>query len=74
MSINSAMNAGVAGLQANSTALAILSDNIANVNTVGYKFNRTNFQDMLATATKDPLSSRSGGRNAGMWLTWVSST
>ena len=35
MSINSAMLAGVSGLTANATALSTISDNIANVNTVG---------------------------------------
>lgn len=37
MSINSALLAGASGLIANSSALAAVSDNIANVNTVGYK-------------------------------------
>lgn len=37
MSINSALWAGASGLLANSSALAAVSDNIANVNTVGYK-------------------------------------
>jgi len=37
MSINSALLAGASGLIANSSALAAISDNIANVNTVGYK-------------------------------------
>lgn len=37
MSINSALAAGASGLLANSSALASISDNIANVNTVGYK-------------------------------------
>lgn len=37
MSINSALAAGVSGLMSNSSALASISDNIANVNTVGYK-------------------------------------
>ncbi|KAA5802180.1 flagellar hook protein FlgE [Alkalicaulis satelles] len=37
MSINSAMIAGASGLLANSSALAAISDNIANVNTTGYK-------------------------------------
>ena len=36
MSINSALLAGVSGLTANSAALAAISQNIANVNTVGY--------------------------------------
>ncbi|MEO1040511.1 MAG: flagellar hook-basal body complex protein [Pseudomonadota bacterium] len=37
MSINSALAAGASGLLANSSALAAISDNIANVNTIGYK-------------------------------------
>ena len=37
MSINSALLAGVSGLTANSAALAAISQNIANVNTIGYK-------------------------------------
>lgn len=37
MSINSALAAGASGLLANSSALAAISDNIANVNTVGFK-------------------------------------
>ena len=37
MSINSALLAGASGLISNSSALASISDNIANVNTVGYK-------------------------------------
>ena len=37
MSISSAMLAGVTGLVSNSSALAAISDNIANSNTIGYK-------------------------------------
>ena len=37
MSINSALLAGVSGLTANASALAAISQNIANVNTIGYK-------------------------------------
>ena len=36
MSINNAMLAGVSSLIANSSAMAVVSDNIANVNTVAY--------------------------------------
>lgn len=43
MSINSALAAGASGLLANSSALAAISDNIANVNTVGYKRVDTQF-------------------------------
>lgn len=47
MSINTAMLAGVSGLKANSTALAAISDNIANVNTVGYKRTQADFQTLV---------------------------
>jgi flagellar hook protein FlgE len=47
MSINSALLSGVSGLLANSTALASISDNIANVNTTGYKRNETSFQTIV---------------------------
>ncbi len=60
MSINSAMLSGVAGLVANSAALGAISDNIANVNTVGYKQNATQFQD-LVTASAAAGSYTSGG-------------
>ncbi len=49
MSINSAMLAGVSGLVANSSALAAISDNIANVNTVGYKRNAINFSNVVTS-------------------------
>ena len=56
MSINSAMLAGVTGLTANASALAATSDNIANVNTVGYKRNQTNFSDMVTAASTQDYS------------------
>lgn len=47
MSINSALWAGASGLLANSSALAAISDNIANVNTVGYKRASTSFSPLF---------------------------
>ena len=47
MSINSALLAGVSGLTANSAALAAISQNIANVNTVGYKRTSGEFQTVI---------------------------
>jgi len=47
MSINSAMQAGVSGLSANSAALAAISQNIANVNTIGYKRTQGEFQTIV---------------------------
>lgn len=58
MSINSAMLAGVSGLKANAAALAAISDNISNVNTVGYKRSQIDFQTMVTGGA-------AGGYSAG---------
>jgi flagellar hook protein FlgE len=51
------MLAGVSGLVANSSALAAISDNIANVNTTAYKRNQVNFANVVtAQAVKGKYS------------------
>jgi len=47
MSLFGAMNAGVSGLAAQSSAMAAISDNITNVNTVGYKGTKVDFQTLV---------------------------
>ncbi|WP_123793653.1 flagellar hook protein FlgE [Pacificibacter maritimus] len=47
MTISSSLNAGVAGLNANATRLATISDNIANSNTYGYKRASTDFESFV---------------------------
>lgn len=48
MSISSAMFAGVSGLNAHGEAMGVVGDNIANLNTTGFKYSRAHFQDLLA--------------------------
>lgn len=48
MGLFSALTTGVSGLQSQSNKIGVISDNIANVNTVGYKRNQTNFQALIA--------------------------
>lgn len=48
MSVSSAMYAAVTGLSALGTSLQVTSNNIANVNTVGFKAGRTNFEDLIS--------------------------
>jgi flagellar hook protein FlgE len=60
MSLNSAMLAGVSGLQANSSALAAISNDIANVNTVGYKETQVDFEALVNGST-DTSSYSAGG-------------
>ncbi|MDU7336996.1 MAG: flagellar hook-basal body complex protein [Clostridium sp.] len=57
---------GVAGLKAHQTKMDVIGNNIANVNTYGYKSSRTTFRDMYYQ-TISASSSASGtrsGRNA----------
>lgn len=58
MTISSSLNAGVAGLNANATRLAAISDNIANSATFGYKRVEADFQSMV-------ISSSGGSYSAG---------
>lgn len=47
MSILRSMNTGASGLRSNSEAIGVVGDNIANVNTVGFKKQRGVFEDIL---------------------------
>jgi len=60
MSITTAMAAGASGLRANASALAAISDNIANVNTVGYKRFRNDFTALI-NAQSNFTSYNAGG-------------
>lgn len=41
---------GNSGLNANKTWLSVISDNIANVNTIGFKGERANFEDLISSS------------------------
>jgi len=41
---------GASGVKTQSDAMTVTGSNIANVNTVGYKYNRVNFQDLLSNS------------------------
>ncbi len=60
MSIFGAMFAGVSGLSAQSQAIGMISDNIANVNTIGYKGLRASFQTLVTQAASQTLHSPGG--------------
>jgi len=61
MSLYSAMYSGVSGLSAQSNSLGIISQNIANVNTVGYKGNRAEFSSLVTGHWNGGLDSTGGG-------------
>ena len=47
----SSFNAGISGLNANSTRLAAISDNIANTGTIGYKRVIASFHSMVLSGS-----------------------
>ena len=53
--------AGVSGLKVHQTKMDVIGNNIANVNTVGFKKSRVTFQEML-NQTLRGASSPQGGR------------
>ncbi|MDN5786486.1 flagellar hook protein FlgE [Pseudorhodobacter sp.] len=64
MTISSSLNAGVAGLNANATRLATISDNIANSGTYGYKRASANFESMVISQARGAGVYSAGGVRA----------
>jgi flagellar hook protein FlgE len=64
MSISSSLNAGVAGLSANATRLATISDNIANSGTFGYKRASADFESMVISQARGAGLYSAGGVRA----------
>lgn len=64
MTISSSLSAGVAGLNANATRLASISDNIANSSTFGYKRASTDFTSMVITSSRGSGTYSAGGVRA----------
>src|SRR5579875_366605 len=64
MSVFGALYAAVSGLNANSNALGIISDNIANSNTVGYKETSTDFSTLVTSSGSPSLYSPGGVQSA----------
>lgn len=64
MSLNSAMFTGVSGILTLGNAMNVTGDNIANVNTVGYKGSRTSFSDILSSSISNGAANIQIGRGA----------
>ncbi|WP_345992976.1 flagellar hook protein FlgE [Sulfurimonas sp. HSL-1716] len=57
---------GVSGLQSHQIAMDVESNNIANVNTIGFKYSRANFSNLLAQVNQIATAPQGdlGGKNA----------
>lgn len=61
MSLNSALNASVSGLRAQSAAMAALSENIANASTTAYKTREMDFQSLITSSNRASSRNQVGG-------------
>ncbi len=60
------MFAGVSGIRAHQTRMDVIGNNLANVNTTGFKFSRVTFKDMLNQTIRGgtaPTATGTGGVN-----------
>ena len=67
MSLFSTLQTGASGLGVSGQSLGVIGDNIANLNTVGYKRNRASFADMLP----ETVAGLGGGSQLGRGVTTV---
>lgn len=60
------LSTGVTGLRANQAALDVIGNNVANINTTGFKGSRTAFSDLLSQTLsgESAATSTAGGRDA----------
>ena len=60
MSLFGAMQSGISGMAAQSNAMGAISDNISNVNTIGYKGTSVSFQTLVTKQTSSNFYSPGG--------------
>jgi flagellar basal-body rod protein FlgG len=56
-----ALYSSAAGMQSQQTNLDVIANNLANVNTTGYKKNKAEFQDLLYQTTRTPGAEQGNG-------------
>ena len=66
MSLTSSLYSGVSGLSTHGDSMSVISDNIANVSTIGFKSARTTFQDVLSQSVATASGTSQIGRGASM--------
>ena len=66
MSLTSGLFSGISGLSALGNSMTVIGDNIANVNTVGFKESRVTFQDVLSQTVATTAGSAQVGRGTSL--------
>ena len=62
MSILKSMYSAASGLLAHAEAISVASDNIANVNTIGFKAQRARFEDILGSTVAGAVENQASGQ------------
>lgn len=66
MGILGSLYSGVSGLNINGNAMSVISNNISNNNTLGFKSGRTLFSDLLSASVAGSGGANQVGRGAGL--------
>jgi len=66
MSLSSSLFSGVSGLSTLGNSMTVIGDNIANVNTVGFKSSRVTFQDVLSQTVSTTAGTAQVGRGTSL--------
>ncbi|MBW2013880.1 MAG: flagellar hook basal-body protein [Deltaproteobacteria bacterium] len=66
MSLSSSLFSGISGLSTLGNAMQIIGDNIANVNTVGFKGSSFTFQDLLSQSVATLSGTSQVGRGTAL--------
>ncbi len=66
MGLSSALFSGISGLDTLGNSMTVIGDNIANVNTVGFKSSRVTFQDVLSQTVATTAGSAQVGRGTSL--------
>jgi flagellar hook protein FlgE len=64
MALSSSMFSAANGLNAHSDAMNVVSDNIANISTTGFKQNQARFADILSSTVADAAAGKAQGQGA----------
>ena len=66
MSLSSSLFSGISGLNTLGNAMTVIGDNIANVNTIGFKASRATFQDVLSQTVATTGGTAQVGRGTSL--------
>jgi flagellar hook protein FlgE len=66
MSLYSSLYIGMSGMRTNESAIGVIGNNIANINTIGFKGSRAVFADLLSKSILGTAGASQAGQGAGL--------